>query len=48
VLGVVFGGILLVNYWRLASIAGLVWVVGIFALVVGFVQILHAFQRMMK
>lgn len=45
VISLLFGGILLVNYWRLAAIVGLVWFAAILAFVGGIAQIYQAFQQ---
>jgi uncharacterized membrane protein HdeD (DUF308 family) len=45
VLSMVFGFVLMFNYWRLGSVVALVWVTAIFALVGGVIQIFQAFRQ---
>jgi uncharacterized membrane protein HdeD (DUF308 family) len=44
-LSMVFGFILMFNYWRLGSVVALVWVTAVFALVGGIIQIIQAFRQ---
>jgi len=44
-LSVIFGIILIMNYASLAAVVTLIWVVAIFAVVGGIVQIIQAFQQ---
>jgi uncharacterized membrane protein HdeD (DUF308 family) len=42
---IVFGIILILNYANLATVLTFIWIVGIFAIAGGIVQIYHAFQQ---
>jgi uncharacterized membrane protein HdeD (DUF308 family) len=42
---IVFGIILILNYANLATVLTFIWIVGIFAIAGGLVQIYHAFQQ---
>jgi uncharacterized membrane protein HdeD (DUF308 family) len=44
-LGMLFGFILMFNYWRPAMVVSLVWVTAVFALVGGILQIIQAFRQ---
>jgi uncharacterized membrane protein HdeD (DUF308 family) len=44
-LAIIFGVVLLANYWRLAAVAGLVWFAAFAALIGGVMLIIRAFQQ---
>jgi uncharacterized membrane protein HdeD (DUF308 family) len=45
VLALLFGAILLMNYWKLAAVVGLIWFVAILAIIGGIAQLIFAFQQ---
>jgi len=45
ILSIIFGLVLMFNYWKLGSVVIFVWVAAIFALIGGIGQIIQAFQQ---